>query len=123
MFVFVDLLHLHAFGEYWVRFSALYHDLLDRRFVITEELKSYVCETYHLPPDKFEVIYNGLDFSMPPTPSDHERLKRQVLTEFGFDAGKPIIGFCGRFPNKRTRCAGSTCSPSPRGSAPTVMGS
>ena len=66
---FVDLLHLHAFGEYWVRFSALYHDLLDRRFVITEELKSYACETYHLPPDKFEVIYNGLDFSMPPTPS------------------------------------------------------
>ena len=98
---FVDLLHLHAFGECWVRFSALYHDLLDRRFVVTEELKSYACETYHLPPDKFEVIYNGLDFSMPPTPSDHERLKREISAEFGFDAGKPIVGFCGRFSEQK----------------------
>ena len=98
---YVDLLRLHAFGECWVRFSALYHDLLDRRFVVTEELKSYACETYHLPPDKFEVIYNGLDFSMPPTPSDHEGLKREISAEFGFEADNPIVGFCGRFAEQK----------------------
>ncbi len=98
---FVDLMHLHAPGFCWVRHSAIYHDLLDRRFVISEDLKTYACTTYHLPPDRFEVIYNGLDFASLPKPADHAALKREVAAEFGLDPAKPLVGFCGRLSEQK----------------------
>jgi hypothetical protein len=38
---YVDLLHLHALGNDWVRASAPYHEKLDLRYVITEDLREY----------------------------------------------------------------------------------
>lgn len=98
---FVDLLHLHADGEDWVRHSAIYHDLLARRFVITNDLKDYACKTYKLDSDKFQVIYNGVDLQEISDPEQHRLLKLAVCAELGLDHDRPIIAFCGRLADQK----------------------
>jgi len=98
---FVDLLHLHNFGEDWVRHSAIYNDLLAKRLVITEDLKNYACRTYHLGPDKFQVIYNGIGFASLPKPEDRLGLKVALCTEFRIDPARQIVGFCGRLSEQK----------------------
>ncbi|HHN68247.1 MAG TPA: glycosyltransferase, partial [Thermopetrobacter sp.] len=87
----VDLLHLHNFGRDWVGFSAPYHDALDRRFVITEDLLRHAVDTYGLSPERFRVIYNGVDFTTPPA---HPAAARIAALRA---AGAQLVGFCGRF--------------------------
>jgi len=98
---FVDLLHLHANGQDWVRASAICNDYLDKRIVITEDLKTYACDTYHLAAERFEVIYNGLDFDALPEPADHAQAKHRICNQFGLDPAKPLVGFCGRFAEQK----------------------
>lgn len=89
----VDLMHLHNSGEDWVRYSAPFHEDMDRRFVITEDLKNHAVTHYKLSGDRFQVIYNGVDFSSE-APSEQPLL--DLRNHFGFSENSKLIGFCGR---------------------------
>jgi len=98
---FVDLLHLHAFGEDWVRRSAIYHDMLAARFVITEDLKDYATGRYRLNPDKFITIHNGVDPTGFPSSAELGQARREVRLDLGLDPDAPVVAFCGRVSDQK----------------------
>ncbi len=90
---FVDLLHLHAFGEDWVRVSAEFHEFLHRRYVITDDLLDYTVREYRVDPAPFRVIHCGVDTSS----WDRDAIPGGCLRkELGIDDDASIIGFVGR---------------------------
>ena len=58
---FVDLLHLHVFGDDFVRYSSPFHNNYDRRYLITRDLRDYAVKKYGLDGERFKVIYCGAD--------------------------------------------------------------
>lgn len=93
---FVDLLHLHAFGEDWVRHSAVYHELLVHRFVITHDLKSYAETTYRLDGQKIQVIHNGIDPLEFVSVDEFRSKSIEVRSTLGLRLDAPIVAYCGR---------------------------
>jgi glycosyltransferase involved in cell wall biosynthesis len=59
---FVDLIHLYepVHGA-WERESVPYHSLLDRRFVVSEDVREYIHHVHALPKEDFAVVYCGVD--------------------------------------------------------------
>jgi glycosyltransferase involved in cell wall biosynthesis len=98
---FVDLVHLHVFGKDWVRLAAPFHDCLDKRYVVTEDLKDYSVRTYNLTPDRFEVLYYGLGPAEIPERSFLEAARREIRTKFGISQDAPVVGFVGRVSHQK----------------------
>lgn len=98
---FVDLLHLHASGEDWVRHSAVYHDLLAHRFVITNDLKFYAEKTYHLSDEKFEVIYNGIDTAEFVPVEEFSKKSAEIRAALGLRMDAPVVAYCGRVASQK----------------------
>ena len=98
---FADLLHVHADGQDWVRQSAIYNDLLEKRFVISNDLKDYSCDTYSLDRDRFQVIYNGVDVSIDQSAKEYASRKQKLCDEVGLDVSHSLIAFCGRISDQK----------------------
>ncbi|UKJ78111.1 glycosyltransferase [Azospirillum brasilense] len=92
----VDLLHLHCKDGDWVRASVLHHDQLDRRFVITRELRDHATQTYALDEDRFEVIHCGVDPARALAPEDRAAHRCRIRETFSIPLEARTIGFVGR---------------------------
>ncbi|MGR0185173.1 glycosyltransferase [Azospirillum aestuarii] len=92
----VDLLHLHCKDGDWVRASVLQHDQLDRRFVITRELRDHATRTYALDEERFEVIHCGVDPARALAPEDRVAHRRRIRETFSIPVEARTIGFIGR---------------------------
>jgi glycosyltransferase involved in cell wall biosynthesis/ubiquinone/menaquinone biosynthesis C-methylase UbiE len=99
---FVDLMHLHAYGEDWVRLSAPYHHNLDRRYVISLDLKEYAAKQYQLESDRFEVIYCGVD---PDQFNISNNVRHNVRNELNVPQDALLVGFIGRFTEQKNPMA------------------
>jgi glycosyltransferase involved in cell wall biosynthesis len=93
---FVDLLHLHAFGEDWVRASASYHDRLDLRYVISSNLRDYAAKEYGIDKNRFQVLYYGLETQEISAESASAADRRAIRERWNIPASAPVVGFVGR---------------------------
>lgn len=68
---------------------------------VSEDIKTYLMESYHVPESQIVVTVNGIDtdkFS-PDIP------KEEIMQELGLDASAPIIGTVSRLDDSRALCA------------------
>jgi glycosyltransferase involved in cell wall biosynthesis len=98
---YVDLLHLHAFGEDWVRASAEYHDKLDLRYVITEDLLEYAVKQYALTRERFKVLYFGMDPEEIPDETTRLGRRARIREELSFPSSAFVVGFVGRLADQK----------------------
>jgi glycosyltransferase involved in cell wall biosynthesis len=96
-----DLLHLHDSGRDWARASAVFHDQLDARIVISKDLQNHMNSAYALPADDFTVIRNGVDTRRVLTDEQAELAARSTRSEFGIPFDAPVVGFVGRFAHQK----------------------
>ena len=90
---YVDLLHLHNFGEDWVHDSLPHHSNYHRRYLTNEDLRRYILNTYQLDPEPFRVIYCGVDTHRWYSASDS---KGKLREELRLGSNVPVVGFVGR---------------------------
>jgi len=98
---FVDVLHLHAFGEDWVHASAPYHDEIDLRYVTSEDLPEYAARQYNLKADRFRM----LDYGFEPEELPDERTcadRRHTIRErWKIPPSAFVVGFIGRLTDQK----------------------
>jgi glycosyltransferase involved in cell wall biosynthesis/SAM-dependent methyltransferase len=94
---FADLLHLDASRDGWPALSAAYHDGLDLRYVVSEDLKRMLAEKYGLAGDRIRVLYYGLDAGEMRDGAGAGRLR----LEFDIPEGAPVLGYVGRFTEQK----------------------
>ena len=92
----VDLLHLHAFGEDWVRQSAPYHDKLDLRYVTSEDLPEYAAKEYGLDRKGFKSLDYGFEPGELPDDAIRVVLRREIRSQWNIPASAFVVGFAGR---------------------------
>ncbi len=90
---FVDLLHLHNFGEDWITQSTPRDSYLHRRFLTSYDLKDYIGRECGLIHDRFQVVHCGVDTK---TWNPQAVQSGKLRQELGIPAEVPIIGFVGR---------------------------
>jgi glycosyltransferase involved in cell wall biosynthesis/GT2 family glycosyltransferase len=90
--VFADILHAHNYGADYISSSLSYHKYLDRRYVISQNLATYIQNTYDLKAEKLKVIYNGLDFDF----WDRKKSTPVLRKELELDSHRFVVGFIGR---------------------------
>lgn len=95
---FADLLHLHNFGEDWVKVSAPYHEFIHRRYVTNDDLKNYMGKEYGHRDGRIQAVHCGVDPDVfEPNKIERGRLRREMkLSE-----GSEIVGFLGRFEEQK----------------------
>ena len=98
---YVDLLHLHVFGDDWVRASAPYHEKLDLRYVITEDLREYAVQQYGLAPDRFQVLYFGMDPEEVPDEAARLERRTRLREELRLAPSAFVVGFVGRLTDQK----------------------
>jgi glycosyltransferase involved in cell wall biosynthesis len=98
---FVDLLHLHADGEDWVRTSAPYHDKLDLRFAISEDLRKYATGKYGLSPGRFRVLKYGMSAEQMPDLNVSLDRRRAIRKKWGIPDSACVVGFIGRLTEQK----------------------
>jgi len=98
---FVDLLHLHADGEDWVRTSAPYHDKLDLRFVISENLREYATSKYGLSAGRFRVLRYGMSAEQLPEIDVSLDRRRAIRKKWGIPDAAWVVGFIGRLTEQK----------------------
>ena len=90
----VDLLHLYIPEGAWEVISLPYHSDLDRRLVISNDMRRHMNESLHLPLEAFDVIYNGVDFENDATAPKNPRT---IFTlEPRLKQFSKIVGYAGR---------------------------
>jgi glycosyltransferase involved in cell wall biosynthesis len=95
---FVDLNHLHNYGEDWLAQAAPFASYLHRRFVTNHDLKEYVSQRYGASDDSMKVIYCGVDTEK----WDPVKIAPGVLkTEMKFRSDEKLVGFVGRFDGQK----------------------
>jgi len=97
----VDLLHLHAFGEDWVRDSAPYHGKLDLRYVTSEDLPEYAAKEYGLDPKGFQSLAYGFELDELPDDAARAALRREIRTQWSIPASAFVVGFAGRLTDQK----------------------
>ena len=104
---YVDLLHLHAYGDDWVRASAPYHGHLHLRYVISASLREYACRQYGLSSDPFRVLYYGMSNEEMPSMAVALGWRTQLRRELNISESAFVVGFVGRIADqKRSLCVG-----------------
>ena len=98
---FVDLLHLHADGEDWVAASAPYHEKLDLRFVISENLREYAIGKYGLSPGRFRVLRYGMSAEQMPELHVSLDRRRAIREKWGIPDSACVVGFIGRLTEQK----------------------
>ncbi len=98
---YVDLLHLHAFGEDWVRASAPFHERLNLRYVVTDDLRQYAVRQYSLAPDRFKVLYFGVEPREVPDRAACEMLRHTLRQEMDISPTAFVVGFVGRITEQK----------------------
>jgi glycosyltransferase involved in cell wall biosynthesis len=91
---FADLIHLYEpkYGA-WERESTPYHSLLDRRFLISRDLRDHIHKFYQLPKTDFTVIYCGIDLER----WSHDAVRGNVLrSRLNITDNFPIVGYNAR---------------------------
>jgi glycosyltransferase involved in cell wall biosynthesis len=96
----VDLIHLYEVRSgAWERYSAKYHSYMDHRFVISNDLRDYMIDTYNLPSKPpISVVHNGVDLSHIDAPASTPSMLHQ---ELALARNVPIIGFVGRLEEQK----------------------
>lgn len=90
---FVDLLHLHNFGEDWVNETKPIHKTLHRRYVSNADLARYAGEQYGCCEQDFRVIYCGADTKL----YDPATVEKGVLRgEMRLPEDKMLVTYMGR---------------------------
>jgi len=95
---FVDLLHVHNFGQDWCDYSASRDRFLHRRYVTNDDLRSYMRAQYGLVHGRFRRIYCGVDPSAFALDSSRAA---EVRRELGIQQGQLIVGFVGRLDEQK----------------------
>lgn len=98
---YVDLLHVHAFGEDWVRDSAPYHDKLNLRYVTSEDLPEYAAKEYGLDPKGFQSLDYGFELDELPDDAARAALRREIRTQWSIPASAFVVGFVGRLTDQK----------------------
>jgi glycosyltransferase involved in cell wall biosynthesis len=98
---YVDLLHLHAFGDDWVRASAPYHEKLDLRYVISHDLLEYAARQYGLTRDRFKVLYYALAPEEIPSEAERLQFRERLRAEAGLPSSAFVVGFVGRLTDQK----------------------
>jgi glycosyltransferase involved in cell wall biosynthesis len=98
---YVDLLHLHAFGEDWVRASTPYAEKLDLRYVSTDALRRYAVQQYGVPPERFKVLHFGMDPEEVPDETTRLERRARLRKELGLSSSALVIGFVGRLTDQK----------------------
>lgn len=72
-----------------------------RTVAVSEDIKAYLIREYHLPAEHISVTINGIDTEkFSPTVSGE-----RIISEFGLDAGKPIVSYVSRMDEDRALVA------------------
>ena len=95
---FVDLLHVHNFGQDWCRQSATRDHCLHRRYVTNDDLLQYMNEQYGLNHDRFRRIYCGVDSA---ASTDDGTRSAAVRSEIKIPADRLVVGFVGRLDHQK----------------------
>jgi glycosyltransferase involved in cell wall biosynthesis/SAM-dependent methyltransferase len=98
---FADLLHVHAFGEDWVRSSAPYHDKLDLRYVSSGDLPAYVAARYKFAPDDFSLLDYGFKPDELPDESTCAAWRTGIRQEWNIPQSAFVVGFAGRITGQK----------------------
>jgi glycosyltransferase involved in cell wall biosynthesis len=93
---YVDLLHLHAFGEDWVRSSAPYHRHLDLRYVSSQDLPAYAAAEYGLKASDFSLLDYGCEEGELLDRVRRESLRRSIRERWRIADSAFVVGFIGR---------------------------
>ncbi|HMB70796.1 MAG TPA: glycosyltransferase, partial [bacterium] len=95
---FVDLLHLHNSGEDWIRAAHPWDMSLDRRFVITDDLRDYCLRNASPAADRYTVVHCGVRVDrFDPDAVDPGRLRDLV----GTGPNEPLVAFVGRLDEQK----------------------
>jgi glycosyltransferase involved in cell wall biosynthesis len=98
---YVDLLHLHAFGEDWVRVSAPYHEKLDLRYVTSGDLPAYAAQEYKVASNGFKALDFGFEPGELPDEGACEILRRSIRKKWNIPAAAFVVGFAGRLTDQK----------------------
>ncbi len=98
---FVDLLHLHGFGEDWVRTSAPYHEKIHLRYVTSEDLPEYAARQYNLTPDRFHVLDYGLEPEELPDEATCTARRHAIRRRWKIPGSAFVVGFIGRLTDQK----------------------
>jgi glycosyltransferase involved in cell wall biosynthesis len=98
---YVDLLHLHAFGEDWVRASAPYHDKLSLRYVTSEDLPEYARNEHGLDPKAFKALAYGFEPEEVPDDTARAALRMAIRRQWNIPASAFVVGFVGRLTDQK----------------------
>ena len=98
---FVDLLHLHAYGEDWVRASAPHHDKIDLRYVTSEDLPLYAAKHYGLAPDRFHVLDYGFEPEELPDEATCRARRNNLRDRWQIPRSAFVVGFVGRLTEQK----------------------
>ncbi len=98
---YADLLHLHAFGEDWVRVSAPYHDKLSLRYVTSGDLPEYAAQKYGLAMEGFKPLDYGFEPDELPGDAVRAVLRREIRREWNIPASAFVVGFLGRLTDQK----------------------
>src|ERR1041385_1015897 len=95
---FVDLNHLHNFGEDWLAQASSYHALMHRRYLTNHDLLRYVSTRYGVGKESFRVVHCGVDAAV----WDPQKIQPGLLkAEMKFRAEEKLLGFVGRFDQQK----------------------
>jgi glycosyltransferase involved in cell wall biosynthesis len=98
---FADLLHLHAFGEDWVRASAPYDRKLDLRFVTSEDLPEYAARVYKLSRNRFRQLDYGFEPEELPDEAACTARRHAIRERWNIPAQAFVVGFIGRVTDQK----------------------
>ncbi|WP_234736129.1 glycosyltransferase [Tellurirhabdus bombi] len=97
----VDLLHTHNFGNDWILYSRQNASLLDRRYVTSDDLKTYAAKHGSVPGHKIQTIYCGTDADTYPPLSERSNRRAAFLESLELPTEAKIVTYYGRFSDQK----------------------
>ncbi|KAI3643351.1 hypothetical protein MP228_012906 [Amoeboaphelidium protococcarum] len=98
---FVDLVHLYTNDYSWDSLSAPFHQYLDKRVVISQDLRRHMNVKYQLPEKDFTIIDNGIDLNLYNRSNVIKIKQKNFRTWLGIPVTAKVVAFIGRVDSEK----------------------